>query len=244
MNNKVVLKATSRTHVGQKNRTLRKQGLVPAVLYGNKIQNQTFTIPEREFQKLYKQVGESSILQLIIENQSPVNVIIKDIHRNPRDIDRFLHIDFYEIRMDEKIETETQVIFDGEAPAIKELGGVLVKSINSFKIRCLPGDLVKEIHIDLTPLQSFEHRIVIRDLKLPQGIEILNHRPEDTIAFVEEPISEEEMKALEEKPVEDASAVKMVEKKAKETEEEGETGEDNKDAAPKNEAKQGKKDKK
>lgn len=100
---------------------------------------------------------------------------------------------------------------------MKELAGILVKSVNELNVRCLPGDLVHEIEVDISPLVTFDDAIKISDIILPPGIEALNNA-NDVIATVTAPISEADLKALEEKPVEDVTAVKVEEKKKKEEE--------------------------
>jgi len=101
--------------------------------------------------------------------------------------------------------------FIGEAPAIKELGGTLIKSFDKIKIECLPKDLIHDVEIDIGVLKTFDDAIKIGDIVAPEGVEILDDKL-GTVATVEAPISEEELKALDQKPEEKVEAIEKVEK--------------------------------
>ena len=208
----ITLSAQTRTITGKKLASLRAQKLVPAVLYGNKVENKLLSVPVVAFDKAYEKAGESALVDLAIEGNTTVKVLIHDVSRNP--VKGFVeHVDFYQVNMKEKLETEIPLIFTGESKAVKELGGTLVKSIEELEVRCLPSALVHEITVDISSLDTFDDVIKVKDIVLPEGIEALNDE-EDVLISVAEPASEEELAALDEKPVEDVTAVE-VEKKGK-----------------------------
>ncbi len=210
----LVLEAQLREITGKKVSALREKGLIPAVLYGHTIQGKMISVPNIPFTKVFKKAGESSLIDLVIDNAPAVKVLVYDIAKDPL-TEAFTHIDFYQVDMTEKLTTEIPLKFIGESRAMKELAGILVKSVNELNVRCLPGDLVHEIEVDISALVTFEDVIKISHITLPKGIEVLDNA-NNVIATVTPPISEEDLKKLEEKPVEDITAVKVEEKKKKE----------------------------
>jgi large subunit ribosomal protein L25 len=192
--------------------------LVPAILYGGKKKNKMLWVNRKEFQKLYEDVGESTILKLVIEGSKPEEekVLIYDIQNHPLRGD-CRHIDFYRVDMKKEIETDVELIFEGEVPAVKELGGVLVKNIDEIEVRCLPKDLPSEIKVDLGQLKTFDDTIAIRDLKLPSGVKV-DLEPETVVALVSPPRTDAELEQLEETVEADVSQVEGIKEEAAEAE--------------------------
>lgn len=209
---KYTLKAQLRDLEGKKVKVLREKDVIPAVLYGHGIKNQNLSVPKNEFIKVYAKSGESQLVDLEIAEGKPVKILIYDIQKDPKK-DEIIHIDFYQIREDEKIKTRVRLDFIGEAPAVKELGGVLVKNFDELEIECLPKDLelITHIKVDLAALKTLNDAIHVKDLQVPEQIKILA-LPDEVVALATE-VTEE--KTLEEKP---AAEIEMV-KKEKEGEE-------------------------
>lgn len=221
------LSTQARTETGKKVKDLRKQGKIPAVLYGHGLKNLNLSVPYNPFEKIYQQAGESSLVDLAVDNKKPVKVLIQAVQTDPVS-DRFVHIDFYQVKMTEKITAEIKLKFIGEAPAVKELSGVLVTNLNYLKVRCFPQDLVHEIEVEVSSLKTFDDVIYIKDLKIPSKIEILE-KTDEVVVTVIPPRSEEELKELEAKPAE----VKEAEVIIKEKKAEGEVGGEAKAESPK-----------
>ncbi|OGL87409.1 hypothetical protein A3I40_02480 [Candidatus Uhrbacteria bacterium RIFCSPLOWO2_02_FULL_48_12] len=215
------LQALVRTAQGKKSKSLLKQGLVPGIVYGHGESNRLVALKRVPFEKLFMTAGESSLVDLNIDEHPSVKVLIHEVQRHPL-TGKIIHVDFYQVKMTEKITAEVPVIFDGEARAVKELGGVLVKTLDHVKVECLPQNLVHELHVDLGALNTFEDAIHVRDLRPPEGVKILIHA-EDVIVKVQPPRTEEELKAeLAEAPEAAAEAVPVVGKEGKEQEAEQE----------------------
>ncbi len=210
------LQATPRTVTGKKVSELRKNGEIPAVMYGKGLDAKPLTISYSVFERAYRQAGESSLLDLVIDNEAPVKVLVQEVQHDAL-TQRITHADFYQVRMTEKLTANIPLNFIGEAKAVKEMGGTLVRNISEIEVRCLPDALVHEIDVDISSLSSFEALIRVSDLNLPAGMEVLIDATR-IIANVASPISEEELKALDEKPVEDVSNVAVEEKGKKEKE--------------------------
>jgi len=198
-----LLKGQDREIKGKRVKNLREQNLIPAVLYGHGLKNQNLAVKKNDFLKVYEKSGESSLIDLQVNDAKPVKILIHDIQRDPKS-NEIIHIDFYQIREDEKITTHVKLEFAGEAPAVKELGGVLVKNYDELEIECLPKDLISSIYVDLTSLKTFSDAIHVKDLLVPASIKIFAS-PDEVIALVTE-VKEE--KVVEVKPIEEVEVVK------------------------------------
>ncbi len=199
-----------RTTTGKMVRGLRQQGKIPAVIYGHGIKNQPVEVEYLNFDKVYRAAGGSSLVDLKVGEGQSVKVIIQAVQRNAVSGD-FEHVDFHQVRMDEKITAEVPIVFVGEAKAVKELGGVLVKNLNQIKIECLPQDLQHEVAVDISALDSFDKSIQIKDLVLPKSWHVLG-AADEVIVAVEPPRSEAELEALKGEVVEDVEKVEGVKK--------------------------------
>ncbi len=208
----VSLNAKIRKTSGKKVRNLREKGFIPAVLYGPKIENTPLEIDFKTFEKAYREAGKSSLISLEVEKKKFL-VLIYAVELDPLS-QKAIHVDFYQPKLDEEITANIPLVFEGEAPAIKELGGTFVRNIHEVEVRALPQNLPHEIKINVDKLKTFEDSILVKDLLVPKEVKILKD-PEETVAFVAEPEKVEEELA---KPVEEK--VEEVEKaEEKETEE-------------------------
>lgn len=210
------LKAEKRNILGRKTKRLWKNNLIPAVVYGHDIKTQPISVPYLDFQKIYQAVGETGLINLIIDNAKPIQVLVHDVQYHPL-TGKFHHIDFYRVKTGEKITLEIGLKFVGTAPAVKELGGIFFSPLNKLKVECLPQDLVHEIEVDISKLATFDDVIRVKDLVVPEGLKILES-PDEVVCLVKAPRTEEELKSLEEKPVEKVEEVETVKKPSKEEE--------------------------
>jgi len=218
------LKSEKRTLLGKKVKSLRRKGVIPAVVYGGKEGSVPIELGLKEFSKIFKTAGETTLIKLFV-NDAVKNVLIHDISRDPM-TEEINHVDFYEVKMDEKITTKVPLVFIGDAPAVIDLGGVLVKAMQELEVRALPADLPHQIEIDISQLKTFDDNILVKDIKLPKNVEILENL-ETSVAVVTPPRSEAELEALKGEVEEKIEEVKVeAEEKAKEreTEEKGEGG--------------------
>ena len=209
--------AQKREVLGKKVKNLRKSGFIPAVLYGGKKKSEPISIKENEFVKVWKSVGESSILTLEIDGKKE-NVLIHDIALDPLK-DNPIHADFLVVEMDKPIKVDVKINFIGDSPAIKA-GGSLVKILHEFHVEALPKNLPQEVNIDISSLVEMGSSIKVEYIKITGDFKILNN-PSDLVVLVEAPKTEEELKAEEGagKSIED---IEIVGKKEKESEAEAE----------------------
>ncbi|OGH64764.1 MAG: hypothetical protein A2821_01260 [Candidatus Magasanikbacteria bacterium RIFCSPHIGHO2_01_FULL_41_23] len=206
----------AKTRVGGKPNEVRSLGEIPAVVYGGDRPAETVvSVLTTEFTRLYNQTGESTLIDFSIDGAAPVKVLVQAVQLDPvKSLP--VHIDFRQINMNKSMEVDVELNFVGEAPAVKDLAGTLTKNLDSVTVTCLPKDLVSELTVDLSLLKTFDDSIRVKDLVAPIGITIETD-PEQTIAKVTPPLSEEELKALEEPVAVDLTAIE-VEKKGKKEE--------------------------
>ncbi len=207
--------------------SVRENGLVPGVLYGPETKPVSFSVDSRTFEKLYEEAGESNLVDLTLDGKNPTKVLIQDIQRDPVRGD-IIHIDLLQINMNKEMYATVPIHFIGESAAIKELGGTLIKGLKEVEVKCLPKDLVGSIDLDISVLATFDDVVHVKDLVLPEGITVTEN-PDTVVAKVAEPLSEEELKAMEESSEADVSKVE-VEGEKKAEGEEAKEGEESKEA--------------
>ncbi len=210
---KVELQAQPRTVVGRATKQLRKKGLIPAVLYGHNFASRNIEVAEKEFKKVYKEAGESTLVYVNIDKES-FPAIINDVAVNAVS-DAFEHADFYKVRLDEKIKARVPVVIMGEAPAVKAFQAIMVKNINEIEVEGLPQDLPHEFTIDAGVLMKIGDEIKVKDLKIPANIE-LKANPDEIVVLMQAPISEEQLKADLEVSAATVDDVEVIKKEEKE----------------------------
>lgn len=215
MTTKVQLNAQARSENNGKARKIRTAGFIPAVIYGFGKENKNIKVKKHDFEKVFAVAGEFNLVDLSIDKAAPEKVIIKDIQRDSL-TDGIIHIDFYQVDMTKKITTEIPLNFIGEAKAVKELGGTLVKNMDTVEVECLPGDLASSIDVDISKLEVFDQFIRLHDLVLPKGVALAQETNEAVVGVVETKIEVEAPK-VEAAPVEGEEAAQAQEKTGAET---------------------------
>jgi len=165
------LAVQTRENLGKKTNALRKSGLVPAEFYGHGMKNEHLAVKADEFRKVFKEAGESTVVNLSLGDRK-IPAIIYEVKEDPI-LGEIMHIDFYGVRMDEKITAKVPVIYNGEAPAVKEKGGVLNETVHEVEVNALPGNLPRSFEIDITSLKEIGDSLYVKDLKVPKDVEIL-----------------------------------------------------------------------
>lgn len=209
------ISATLRTITGRKVKHLRTSGQIPATIYGHKFEPISVQFSALELNKIFEQVGESSLVEIIVgENNYPV--IFKNPQFHPISSD-LIHLDCYKVNLKEKITTEVPIELIGESLAVKN-GNTLMQILNEIEIEALPADLPEKIEVDISSLVEVDNKITVAELNLDRDkIEIKND-PEQVVVIIEAPRVEEEpvVEAEAELSPEDvpATAQKTEEEKA------------------------------
>ncbi len=184
----IVLNARPRTIKGKQVKALRRQGWIPAVLYGRHIQPITIQVEGKELQRVLAQArGGTRLITLQVDGETHL-ALIREVQREPirREI---LHVDFQAVEMTEKIRVEVPVVFVGVSPAVERGEGILVHGLTHVEIECLPKDLIESITVDLSRLDRVDAAIYVRDLQVPPGITVVSD-PDELIALVTAPAAE------------------------------------------------------
>lgn len=205
------LQVQKREIFGKKVNILRDSGWIPAELYGRGRENIHLSVPVKEFSRVFKEAGENTIVNLALGNEK-LPILIHEVIMNPLD-DTIMHIDFYQVRMDEKITASIPLEFTGEAPAVKEKNGVLIKAMQEIEVEALPADLPHDFQVDLNTLSDIGMSIHVKDIKVPERVKLLVE-PETVIATIIEQAKEEEAA----KPISVEEVKVEGEEKKKETE--------------------------
>ncbi|MBI2065119.1 MAG: 50S ribosomal protein L25 [Candidatus Yanofskybacteria bacterium] len=216
---KIELRAEERTILGSGVKALRKSGYVPVVLYGKGQKSIPLQVPVKDFNKVLKEAGESTLVYVGVGSHS-YPTIIHDVSLDPVN-DSILHADFYKVSLTEKIKTEVPVVFIGESPAVKDLSGILIKNVNELEVEALPQNLPHEINIDISSLKNFGDQILVKDIKLGPDVKLVTDE-ELILATVQEPKSQEELEAELAEPSKGVEDVEVIEKKKEEVPAEGE----------------------
>ncbi len=208
--------------LGEKVKSLRERNFIPAELYGHGFENIHLSVPAKDFSRVFKKAGESTVIKLKVKSEKlkeedEFNVLINDFQKSPL-TNEISHIDFYSVRMDEKITAAVPLEFINESPAVKEKIGILIKAMQEIEIEALPSDLPHHIEVDIGNLSDIGTSIRVKDLKINKGVKLLVDR-ETVVATVAEIAKEEEVVApisVEEVKVEGEEKKKEKEEKKEE----------------------------
>ncbi len=209
------LKAEKRIVTGKKVRRLRKEGIVPANIYGKSFESLSLQLPISEFEAIYTKVRETGLVDLKVGSDTHP-VLIHNVQRNPLNLSP-IHVDFYKVNLKEKVKSTIPVIATGEAKAEKEKIGALMQSLMEVEIEALPADLPENIEVNVESLAKIDDTILVSDLKTPDGVEITTS-PDSTVFRISELVSQEAEDLEAEVSAEaEAASEESAEEKSKES---------------------------
>ncbi len=214
------LKLTERDTLGKKTRFLRRQGITPSHLFGHNIRSLALQCPTAELEYIIAQAGMTRLINLQIEaDRHPKKVFIREIQRDVLS-GRLLHVDFYQIKMKEKMTANIPIILVGQAPAVKEKGHIVTQLLSHLGVECLPDKLPPRIEVDLSPLGEAKQAIHVRDIVLDPEVTVTTEPDQLVVkvaevaaARVEEEVAAEEAKAVEVKAAGEAETPTEAEPK-------------------------------
>jgi large subunit ribosomal protein L25 len=176
------------------------EGSIPAILYGPGLENVMIQINRKDFEKAYE-VVEETLMTLEVDGKN-YSVLIYDMQQDPVSLD-FIHVDFYQPNLKAEVETEIELEIVGEAPAVKNLGGTLITNIKHIKVKALPKDIPNKLKIDVSGLNTFEDHILIKDIKVPAAVKVMDDAEEIVVQVTHpENVDEELAKPVEGKVAE------------------------------------------
>jgi large subunit ribosomal protein L25 len=216
MMEEVLLQVSKRDVVGKQVKTLRREGILPAIVYGRGISSIPISLNARKANQILSAISSSSLVIVEIDGEKHTT-LVREKQRDPVTGD-VLHIDFYEVSMTEKLRTNVMLEFQGESPAVKELMGVLVNVLESLEVECLPQDLPNRIVADLSTLEEIGDSLYVRDIILPPNIELISDI--DGLVVVISPPAVEEIEEVEEVEITEEEPEVIERGKEEEAEEE------------------------
>ncbi len=217
----VALSVRSRELIGKKVKNIRLKGEVPGVVYGHGVESTLVSVERVTLKKAYEKAGSGTLVNLSIGDQSPIKVLFHEPQLHYLSGEP-IHFDLFAVKMDEEIETTIPIVFVGLSPAVDELEGNFIANRDQLTIRCLPGNLIPSVEVDISILKTFDDSIKVSDIIIPENVSILDE-PEETVALVTAPRSEEELEAelAEDKAAEVAAVSALGEEAAAAEGEEG-----------------------
>ncbi len=213
----IELQATNRKILGKKVRFLRREGIIPVHLFGHDVESVALQCDAAHLQRVLTQAGKTRLLNLKLEKaKRPRNVMVREIQRDPL-TGELLHVDFYQVRMAEKIKLEVPIVLVGEAPALRSKENMLSQELNSLTIECLPDQIPASVELNLSSLTEAEQAIQVKDIMLGEGITVFNNPERMVVKISLRPIErvEEVEAAVAEEVVEAPEATSLPEKESK-----------------------------
>lgn len=184
------LKVEKRKVTGRKVKLLRREGILPANIYGKKVKSQAVQLDLKSFLPVYQEVGETGVVSLQLKGETKIRpVLIHNIQIDPV-TDRPLHADFYQVSLKEKVTTEIPIELVGESPAVKEKVGILIQPLSEVEVEALPTELPDKFEIDIGKLKEIDDAFAVSDLKIPKGVKVLTGAKQ-ILAKIEPPTKEE-----------------------------------------------------
>ncbi len=215
---KITLKVTNREILGKKVKHLRREGITPVHLFGHGIESLAIQCNTSELERVLAQAGQTGLISLKLgREKEPRTVVVREFDRDWRRGD-LLHVDFYQVKMEEKIKLEVPVVLVGEAPALKSKDNMLEHELETLTVECLPAKIPDSVEVDISSFTGAGHAIRVKDIAIGKDITVLND-PELVVVKISYRPVEKLVEEVVAKPVEVAEeAVEAPEEAATVTE--------------------------
>ena len=197
------LNATPRQKLGKRSRRVLREGKLPAIVYGHNTEPTPLLLDKLEFQKVFVKSGRTHLVDLAIDGRAggrTEKVLVRDIQTHPRRLGP-IHVDLYQVNLQEKIEVEVPVHLVGESAPVKQGDGDILQPLHSIRVECLPSDIPEAFEVDITPLEEVEAEFRVKDLTVPKGVTVLED-PEELVVKI---VHKRELKIEEEVPAAEAA---------------------------------------
>jgi large subunit ribosomal protein L25 len=222
---KIELKVASRKILGKKVKHLRRQGITPVHLFGHGIESLSLQCGTGELERVLGQAGQTRLINLKIGGEKkPRTAVVREYDRDWRR-GNLLHVDFYQVKMEEKIKLEVPVVLVGEAPALRAKTNMLEHELETLTVECLPAKIPASLEVDISSLTEPDQAIRVKDVILDKDITVLNNPDLVVVKISLRPVEKVEEKVVEEvveaeaaeEAVEAPEEATLDEKKSKET---------------------------
>lgn len=227
------LKVEKRKIIGKKVKNLRREGILPANIYGRDFKSISVQAPVKDFEKVYKDAGETGLVDLALDTQT-IPVLIHSVHSDY--LGNILHADFYKVNLKEKVKAMVPIHVTGEPLAVTDKIGLLMNIIDEVEVEALPTELPENLEVNVEKLAAVGEQIAVGDIKAPEGVTILTDATQVIVKIDElvskeaaEQLAEEAAAAEEAKAEEAAEGAEGTEGEAKAEGAEGEAKEESKE---------------
>jgi large subunit ribosomal protein L25 len=163
------LTANKREITGKAARRLRRQGRLPAVVYGHSVAATTIEVDAHEFERVFTRTGKTQLIDLVVESGRPSKVLVKELQISPRR-NTPLHVDFHQVSLREKLQVDVPVVVSGEAQPVKAGEADVLQVLHTLRVECLPTDIPEAIEVDVSGLDHIDAGIRVSELQLPDGV--------------------------------------------------------------------------
>jgi large subunit ribosomal protein L25 len=197
---KLKLQLEKRKVTGRKVKKLRREGVLPANIYGKNIKSQAVQLDLKSFLPVFQEVGETGVVNLRLKGETKTRPsLIHNVQFDPV-TGRPLHADFYQVSLKEKVTAGIPIELVGESAAVKEKIGILIQPLDEIEVEALPTDLPEKFELDIGKLKEINDMLTVADLEVPKGVKILTVTKE-ILAKIEPPVEEEVAPPAEEEVV-------------------------------------------
>jgi large subunit ribosomal protein L25 len=194
------LNASTRQILGKRSRRLHREGKLSAVVYGHSAAATPLVLDRLEFQKVFVKSGRTHLVDLVVDGNRTEKVLVREIQNHPRRLGP-IHVDFYQVNLEEKIRVEVPVHLTGESAAVKRGDADVLQPIHALEVECLPTEIPEQFEVDLTPLAEIDDGLRVSELAVPKGITILAD-PDELVVKI---VHKRELKIEEEVPAAEAA---------------------------------------
>lgn len=194
----IELKVASREILGKRVKHLRRQGITPVHVFGHGIESLALQCDTKELERVLSRAGQTRLIDLkLAKEKKPRTVVVREFDRDWRR-GELVHVDFYQVKMEEKIRLEIPVVLIGEAPALKAKTNMLDHALGTLTVECLPAKIPGSIEVDISSLTELDQAIRVKDITLDKDITVLNN-PDLVVAKISlRPVEKVEEKVVEE----------------------------------------------
>src|SRR6202011_3489760 len=161
------LNASTRELLGKRSRRFHRQGKLSAVVYGHNAKATPLVLDRMEFQKVFIKSGRTHLVDLVVDGDRAEKVLVREIQTHPRRLGP-IHVDLYQVSLEEKITVDVPVHLTGESAAVKRGDADVLQPIHSLRVERLPTDIPEAFEVDLTPLEDIEAELRVSDLNVPK----------------------------------------------------------------------------
>jgi large subunit ribosomal protein L25 len=194
----IELQVSTRKLLGKKSRFLRRQGITPVHLFGYNTEPMALQCETVRLKQVLKTAGKTKLVGLTVDkHKKPRNVVVREVQKNAIS-GELVHVDFFQVSMEEKIKVDVPVVLVGEAPALKVKTNMMAQDLSAVEIECLPDRIPEAIQVDISVLVEDDQSIQVKDLVLGEGVVALTNPAQVVVRIAPLQIEKVEKKVVAE----------------------------------------------